>query len=70
MQRNVSNYSAGMYDTGEEEFPRACLDKSKKLRAGTKEEKRKIGTLRWKINEQRDEQRDNELQEQPVNKNY
>lgn len=36
------NYSAGMYDTCEEEFPRACLDKSKKLRAGTEKEKREI----------------------------
>lgn len=34
-----------MYDTDEEEFPRACLDKLKKLRAGTKKEKRE--TQNW-----------------------
>ena len=65
-----------MYDTSEEEFPRAFLDKLKKLRGGTlgykerKKRKYKIGTLHWKINEQRDEQRGKKLHEQPVNKNY
>lgn len=40
-----------MYDTSEEEFPRAFLDKLKKLRGGTlgykerKKRKYKIGTL-------------------------
>lgn len=62
-----------MYDTDEEEFPRACLDKLKKLRAGTKKEKRETqnwyAPLKDKWTEKRTE-RDNKLHEQPVNKNY